>query len=398
MGKNCCIKCFDIDDIRQFITDEGQIGNCDYCDTKNTNICKVIDIRDFILDGVARYYEDAAEHVGFESAEGGYQLPTDDIHDILNEEEMIFSDLLDDPTELLNDIAPWDGTPYVRQDPYGPPDGKPEEIYYWSRYCDYVKNNKRFTLFLNDDNDDYNFDNPCTFIKHITSELLPELITYLPKGSLIYRARIEKDAKILKHKDLTSPPHDRAVNNRMSPAGISFFYGAEDADTCIYEVKPSTSETVVVGKFKVSKNLLVLDLSSEIEDSLSIFNPNYSFDYEVRYKPFLRHFISDIAKPIRASDQHIEYTPTQVFTEFIRSINFKNYWYHSGEDGKPADVYLNGVKFKSSLNEDGVNVVLFRGPEISICPKSTKSSAWLKFMSKKEYIVKKIKIKSVSAK
>jgi len=394
MYRFCCTECFSITDIRQFIVDEELTGTCDYCFSENVQICNVNDVRDFILEGFHRHYEDAAESVGYESAEGGYLLATSDMPDILNEEEDIFGEALEDPMNLLKDIATFDGTPYVSKDPYGPPSGDTDEIHYWSKFRKIIKNDRRFTIFLNQDEQPYNLEDPGNLLKHLANKFLPELITFLPQGEKIYRARIKKEKKKFEHKDLTSPPTYLTVNNRMSPAGISFFYGAKDSDTCINEVRPSVSESVVVGEFEVLKNLLVLDLSMKIEVRLSIFNPDYSFDYEERFKPFLRHFVSDIAKPIRASDQDIEYAPTQVFTEFVRSTNFKENWLLPGENNEPADVYLDGLMFRSSLKDRGINVVLFRGPEISIENPEKGKSAWLLYRGKREYIVQKTEVKS----
>lgn len=394
LDKFCCTECFCINEIRQFIIDEDEMGNCSYCGSRSVHVCPVETVSSFILEGVNRHYEDAANQVGYSSSEGGYDLPTVDIHEILNEIECIFSELIDDPTDLLEDLAHFDGRAYVTNDPYGPPPGDADEIYYWSRFQDIVKNDRRFTIFLNQAEQSNNLEDPGNLLKHIADLFLPELITVIPEGEKIYRTRIKKKDKEYEHKDLTSPHPRLTINNRMSPAGISFFYGAKDPDTCIHEVRPSVSESVVVGEFEVLKNLFVLDLSAKIGERLGIFDPDYLFNYEERYKPFLRHFISDIAKPIRSSDQDIEYAPTQVFTEFVRSTNFKEKWYFPGEDNEPADVYLQGLMFKSSLKDKGINVVLFNGPDISTENPEKDQSAWLLYKGKEEYGVRKIMVES----
>jgi len=116
----CCVDCFDEQEIRNFIEYSETIGNCDYCKTKKTNIAEVSEVADFIRQGLERVYEDAVHSVGWESREGGYQLPTTDMEDILSAGWGIFSAKLDDPTDLLRDFGFFDGIPYVRKDPYGP--------------------------------------------------------------------------------------------------------------------------------------------------------------------------------------------------------------------------------------------------------------------------------------
>jgi hypothetical protein len=49
----------------------------------------------------------------------------------------------------------------------------------------------------------------------------------------------------------------------------------------------------------------------------------------------------DIAKPLRRSDSHIEYLPTQYIAEFIKSQGY------------------NGVEYASTLREGGYNLAVF---------------------------------------
>ena len=126
----------------------------------------------------------------------------------------------------------------------------------------------------------------------------------------------------------------------------------------------------------------------------SIFDPEYSFSYEEYFKPFLEHFIKDISRPIRKSDNEIEYIPTQVFTEFIKTTNFKSYYYNPDSNGKKNDVFIDGMLFKSSVMEGGINLVLFRCPSISTNNRKSLKDAWLLYKRKKIYRVTGISINS----
>ena len=139
MENSCCINCFSELNIREFIESEDILGDCDYCNSTNVHICNVGDVGEFIKEGVERHYEDAANQVGYDSSEGGYLLPTQDIAEILLEEEDIFGESLDDPYPLLENLVSNDGTPYVRKDPYGPPSGDPDEIRDWENFCKTIK-------------------------------------------------------------------------------------------------------------------------------------------------------------------------------------------------------------------------------------------------------------------
>ena len=57
---------------------------------------------------------------------------------------------------------------------------------------------------------------------------------------------------------------DARSSNRMSPAGIPMFYGADDAETAIaetYTPTPGEPATVTVAKFETARDALVVDLT-----------------------------------------------------------------------------------------------------------------------------------------
>ena len=395
MENSCCINCFSESNIREFIESEDILGDCDYCNSTNVHICNVGDVGQFIKEGFERYYEDAANQVGYESSEGGYLLPTQDIAEILLEEEDIFGENLDDPYPLLENLVSNDGTPYVRKDPYGPPSGEPDEIRYWENFCKTIKSKQRFTAFLSSEDDDqYDHNQPKNFLFYLAHNFMPNLIEVLQPGTIIYRARINNEDRELLHEELTSPHQQRSRNSRMSPAGISFFYGGLTPEVCIHEVRPNVAENVVVAEFEVTKELFVLNLAIEFEARRSIFDSEYSFSYEEYFKPFLKHFVGDISKPIRKTDNEIEYVPTQVFTEFIKSINFRKYYYWPDGNGKESNIFINGVQFKSSIMKDEMNLVLFRGPEISTADSASSNDAWLFYKGNKTHQVTEIKVNS----
>ncbi|MBW2046534.1 MAG: RES family NAD+ phosphorylase [Deltaproteobacteria bacterium] len=201
----------------------------------------------------------------------------------------------------------------------------------------------------------------------------------------MFRARINMNNQDFQHIDLTSPPSEYAKDSRMSPAGISFFHSGMDHETSIHEVRPGLAENVVVAEFETTQNLLVLDLATKIERRTSILDPEYSFFYEEYFlKPFLFRFADGISKPLRHTDNKIEYIPTQVLLEFIKTINFKDYFYLPGDNGKEADVYMNGMLYKSSIRNGGINIVLFRGPDISTDSPEKGKNPWLLYKGKKK--------------
>lgn len=388
----CCVKCFSQLEIQNFIEEAEIVDNCEFCGSKRVHIREAKEVGNFIEEGLLKHYEDAAISVGYESAEGGYGLSTQTISEILQEEDIWNYDL-SDPTDLIEALIDDNGTPYVRQDPYGPLSGQPEEIESWNDFCLQVKNERRFTLFLSSKQDSHWQKSPSEFLDYIAKFIQSRRLVDLIPTTTIYRARIEEQGKQFGHIDLTSPRPEYSRNNRMSPAGIPFFYGAFKPETCIAEVRPNIGDIVTVGKFEVISPIKLLDLGTKEEEPLSIYSDEYSFTDEEYYKPFLRHFISDISRPIHPNDEATGYVPTQIFTEFIKMYVFKEDFYT--DDKMEEDPFMvNGFTFKSSLMDDGTNIVLFKGPDISTENPEKSPNAWLKYTGFDRYKIDSIKVQS----
>lgn len=131
----------------------------------------------------------------------------------------------------------------------------------------------------------------------------------------------------------------------MNPAGISMFYGALDVDTAAAEVYDG-ERYAAVAAFESFRPLDVVDLSDL--PSASVFNPADA--QRVHFVGFLRGFAREVSRPIVRDDTvHVEYTPTQVFTEYLR---FKV---------PLPDAPVDGIIFPSSRLPGGRNIVLFIG-------------------------------------
>lgn len=386
--KYCCIKCFSEQEIQNFIESFEEVGECDYCGNIEVKVAPVDEVGNFVLEGFLRKYEDAAHQVAYCSEDGGYQLPTNSISEILFGEG-IFGDDIDDPSSLIEDLDIDDGTPYVSKNPYGPLDEE-EYIASWDEFCEIVKTKYRFTSLTNIEDE---FNHPKSFFEMLANMLSEMFLFKLYPGERIYRARIGKNNDNYNHRDLTSPPPEKSRNSRMSPTGISVFYGGMNEDVCINEVRPSVGEIVYVAEFEVLKNLNILDLSIKFDEpDKSMFNEEYSYEFEEILKPFLNYFVTEIAKPIRVSDSEIDYLPTQVFTEFLRRFRFQEHYFESPSD---STFTIDGIKYKSSLMENGVNIVLFKGPDISREKNEQKDDAWLLFKEIKKYKIGSINLQYV---
>jgi len=154
--------------------------------------------------------------------------------------------------------------------------------------------------------------------------------------------------KILKApiKELSAPPAMAAKHGRMNAAGISVFYGATDAQTCIAEVRPPVGSHVVVGRFEIIRNLRLLDLNilSEIYATGSYFDTE--FKRRKGHAAFLQSLVDELTKPVMPDKETLGYLPTQIVAEYL------------AEKVKP---HLDGIIFNSSqTKEKGQNIILFQ--------------------------------------
>jgi len=178
------------------------------------------------------------------------------------------------------------------------------------------------------------------------------LIRIIDIGVKIFRARVHDIGKSLSTaKDFgTVPLEDAKYSNRMSPAGIPMFYGAFDPETAFKEITDNTKDTsgkiAYIATFRTLRNMRVLDLTN-LPEIPSIFDPEQNHLRSSLI--FLRGFVQELSQPINKDGyEHIEYVPTQVFTEYIRYI------YKDSDEAS-----IEGILYHSSKNTNGISCVLF---------------------------------------
>ncbi len=125
-----------------------------------------------------------------------------------------------------------------------------------------------------------------------------------------------------------APPKEKTSGGRANPRNISYLYIAEDVKTAILEVRPNVTQEVSVATVKITKDLKLFDFcytdpnESELGKSLDL------------------GIISAAFSMPNFGDEN-NYYATQYVCEFIREMGF------------------DGIRFYSSLNPEGKNIVLF---------------------------------------
>lgn len=320
-AKNICSNHFEDYAIAEFIEKNNSDElYCSFCKPKYQSnfVVSFDELMKFLMGGINYFYDDAANHLPYESAEGGYQghhfSTIDLVYDIIpSEEENVIQEVLD----YIEDKDWCSKYPFSLDED--------EQLHSdWNEFSKILKHKMRYSFFKSKA-----FDSEYSVMHEILHQIALcieslNLVITLPENQIIYRARqhAENDNPIL-FEDICSPKIKYCtLPNRMSPAGISMFYGTFELETAGKEVENlkdiAKRPLLSTGKFKLKKGLQVVDMTN-IPDIPSIFDEdNRIYLYKIS---FLKKFVHEISKQIeRDKYEHIEYVPTQVITEYFRYV------------------------------------------------------------------------------
>lgn len=334
--KCVCSEHFSDSELQGVIKQEGHRGRCSYCGERRM----VMDMPDFVkmvrgklesefedvdnamLPLERTVFDDDEDDVPYFTRFHGYAAPSDSsMYDDTGE---VISELLEitEPEALFNDVVnalPEHG--WISKDPFVASLDDELNIK-WKHFADMVKHRQRFTFLANKEFDGHpsEYDNGLFDILTELGSMIHQfgICKNLEEDALIYRARPIKKDTPLTFDEITSPPDDCAKQNRMSPAGVSMFYGAFDEETARKESTPQTGHDgmgrFLIGRFRQKRPLQLIDLTAL---------PRPSFWHQKRQTrealAFMHIFHNEITKRIKPDDRiHTEYVPSQVFTEYLR--------------------------------------------------------------------------------
>lgn len=350
-GRYMCDQCIGDEELKEFIRDNAASHTCSFCGRTSETELIAADA-DSVAELVSRYvlseYEDAAEHVPYESAEGGYQARTMSTHELLMELELYGDN--DEAFEFLVESLPdypWVEIDFWSLSPYQ------ELTYGWEGFSEAVKHHTRYLFFPPRKKNEVW---PGEGIR--PEEMLAELgdvirradaVRRLKAGTIVYRIRAHKAGDSPSTlKDLgPPPPHAARYSNRMSPAGISMLYASEDEATALAESLPvhAGHTHITVARLRLLRDLRVVDLVS--------LPPVRAFTVEETRREraqlsFAHSFAHEVSKKIsKDGAEHIEYVPTQIVTEYLK-FRFR--------DEKRR---VRGLRYRSAQAEGGINLALF---------------------------------------
>ena len=379
-----CADCFDDDGLKDFVRGHADATQCSFCGaTASDDIAAPLgEVIDHMLSCLARDYNDPDNAgMAYESAEGGYQGTVWDTYDFV-QDELALELPNDDDNSLFDAICNGLGSQlWCTRHLYslGPDEAL---AYSWETFCKLVKHENRFFFAETPrKTDDRELLPPNNLLELIAEYAVAVgLVRTMPAGQIYFRARCQQPGETLRHpRELGPPTPEIAKQNRMSPAGIVMTYVSEDAATALDETADEPG-TYAIGQFRALRDITILDLAqlppipslfAEISDTLP-YDPHEALR-------FLHRLAHDISRPIARNDRvHIEYVPTQVVTEFLRTAKL------------PEEIKLDGIRYRSSRRDEGISLVLFAdrrnvaGASDDTWPKP---DPWLELVGRSERVV-----------
>ncbi|MFS2187936.1 RES family NAD+ phosphorylase [Mucilaginibacter sp. Mucisp84] len=332
---NCCTLCFLDSRLQGIISSlSTKRGTCDFCGSTKIELiaCETLSV----------YFEPLFElYTSHPSAEGSLKIKEPFLlhqHMKTYWKRLFNKDLLDDKLiKFLVDNIGRGGEIYLEE-----LFEQPVEFSYivndlqddtdnlelkWDSFADDIKYHNRFFLNQKLDTD-------------LLQSIFERLRSSFTAGSEFFRARISEVH--LSPEFMGKPPFHSTTAGRANPVGIPYLYLSNDLRTTLYETRISLHETLTVGKFISTETINLISLKNI--DSLGpfeIMEKQFSIDEFIEYRPYLQKLESELSKPVRKQDVHLDYLPTQFLCEFFKSMGF------------------DAVEYKSAMNPEGSNLALF---------------------------------------
>lgn len=134
------------------------------------------------------------------------------------------------------------------------------------------------------------------------------------------------------------PLQDRAFEGRVNPKGIPCLYLATTREVAMSEVRPWLGSVVTVARFRVERELAVVDCSVFHGSEVPQIDSPTTADIE---KAVWAHIDHAFSRPVTRSDNTAEYVATQILAEVFRSEGY------------------DGIIYKSAFSAEGYNIALF---------------------------------------
>lgn len=334
--KRCCTNCFAHEWLREFVCDESEeIGDCDYCDHTQVKVIDVAELFDYFRNLMSLYVP-ANEALLVD----GFSPNGEPLLQVIQCDYEVFDDKLlvsDAAAHLLEDIlqSRWNDDSgeglvgaydlYVRSSEQW---GQTTMADGWLDFCEEVKEHPRRKPRL-----------PPLF-----NEELCRLEAKVQSGTVFYRSRLGFESVDGKHEPyagmaIGAPPINKARPGRVNKRREVVLYVADNEETAVAEARPARGNLVSAAAIHAIRDLRLVDLHAPMRLS----NPftDEVPEYELEMEHLLTAFAEELARPLRRTDDHKEYRPSQTLARLIRERGY------------------DGIRYPSAMKPGGSNVVIF---------------------------------------
>jgi len=178
-----------------------------------------------------------------------------------------------------------------------------------------------------------------------------KLIRFLPKlkktyktGTTYYRARnvecrtgdfigVKGAFEAFSEKELSAPPREKTGDGRMNPRRVAYLYLADSRKCALAEIRPTISSIVAIAQGTIHRDISVASFVDVTWPGITLLD-----------KGFIGLIEWLFSKPLN-NQETAEYLPSQVIAEFVRLCD------------------LDGIEYRSSQYQGGVNLVLFNADD-----------------------------------
>lgn len=173
----------------------------------------------------------------------------------------------------------------------------------------------------------------------------------IPRGSIYYRARVNtENPQMIVAPENMLPIAGLRSEGRVNPYNVNALYMANKIEVAVAEVRPSLREPATVATLKTNQDLRLVDFTKDRPDFYW-----YCFGFTPKNKEEAENFTwveinGYFSKPLSPNETRLNYIPTQIIAEFLKSKGYDGVVYQSQFE------ISDSPQQEGSLNE---NIALF---------------------------------------
>lgn len=319
-----CTSCFVDKELIAFIKSQDEMGECDFCKSEKVEVLNIDELLDFFT-GLLNCFTPSQ----VKGSQPIVKLIETHWHFFKNEK--IGNDILNSILHLIkNENKSLEANVYFSQEIV-------ENVSYWEELREQLKWGNRYVTDVR-----YLADGELGWDSFFENKLK------IQTNDVFYRGRLHKkaDSQAYDKKAMYSPPKESASAGRANPLGIPYLYLCDNQRTVPYEIRATYLDDISIASFKLKKEITDSIYVSDFTKKSGLFSTGEFNDDSISKRiksTLLKEKIStDLSKPMRRYDSELEYIPTQFICEFIKVFTG-----------------VQGIKFKSSLHDEGNNLVIF---------------------------------------